>query len=132
MNRPARAALVTTGLIGAGALFGAVAGTIAVAISLTIDGLEALVVAAYLGSLFGAPLGAIAAPILGWLLLRRVPLGRMFVGCAAGTVIGGVIGFILSLGMGNILLGGLGGAFLGCLGVAVLLRSSSRPAQLTS
>jgi hypothetical protein len=28
-------------------------------------------------------------------------------------------------------LSGLGGAFLGCLGVAVILRSSSRPAQVT-
>lgn len=131
MNRPARAALVTTGLVGVGALFGALAGTVALAISLTIDGLASIMVAAYLGTLFGAPLGAVAAPILGWLLLRRVPLGRMFVGCAAGTVIGGVIGFILSPSVGDIMVGGLGGAFLGCLGVAVILRSSSRPAQLT-
>ncbi len=131
MNRPARVALVTTGLVGVGALFGAVAGTIAVAISLTIDGLQSLIAAAYLGALFGAPLGGIAAPILGWSLLRRVPLGKMFVGCAAGTIIGGVIGFMLSTRLGDIMIGGLGGALLGCLGVAVILRSSSRPAQLT-
>jgi hypothetical protein len=131
MNRPARVALVTTGLVGVGALFGAVAGTIAVAISLTIDGLQSLIAAAYLGALFGAPLGGIAAPILGWSLLRRVPLGKMFVGCAAGTIIGGVIGFMLSTSLGDIMIGGLGGALLGCLGLAVILRSSSRPAQLT-
>lgn len=121
MNRPARIAAITTGLVGAGAVFGAVAGTVALAVSLIIDGIPSLVGAALLGAYFGAPLGAIAAPILGWSLLRRVPLGRMFVVCATGTVIGGVAGWLAAGSNGDIMRGGLAGAAIGCVVAAVNL-----------
>jgi hypothetical protein len=115
MNRPARMAVITTGLVGAGAIFGAVAGTVALAVSLIIDGIPSLVGAALLGAYFGAPLGAVAAPILGWSLLRRVPLGRMFIVCAAGTVMGGVVGWLTAGSDGDIMVGGLAGAAIGCV-----------------
>ena len=129
VTKPARIALVTTGLMAAGALFGAIAGAIALTVSLAMFRMESLLVVAYLGALFGAPIGAIAAPILAWLLLRRVPLGRMFAGCAAGTIVGGVIGFMLTPVVDNLFVPGLFGALLGCLVVAIYLRFSPRRAR---
>ena len=76
-----------------------------------------------MGAFFGAPLGAITAPVLAWLLLRRVPLGRMFLGSAAGTAIGGVVGWITTTtdfeaAIGN----GLAGACIGCVVACITLR----------
>lgn len=45
-----------------------------------------------MGTMIGTPLGAIGAPVLGWLLLRRVALGRAIVATALGTVAGSLVG----------------------------------------
>src|SRR6059036_3569951 len=42
-----------------------------------------------------APIGAIIGPPTAWLLLRHVPLGRLFMGTAAGTIVGGVFGWLI-------------------------------------
>ena len=134
MTRPARIIAVTLGLVGAGAILGALAGagTSAVlsAISFMVTGSDGFgSEGLFAGLFFGAPLGAIAAPVLAWLLLRRVPLGRVFVGCVAGTVVGGVIGWISSswavLGDNSLeraVASGLAGGFVGCVVACILLR----------
>src|SRR6478672_1749055 len=113
MTRVARIGLVTAGLIGAGIVFGAVAGVIAITMVGLLAGegvwADALGVAAF----SGAVLGAITAPVLSWLLLRRIPIGRMFVVCAAGTTIGAVLGWFLAPGWDIVT--PLAAAFLGCL-----------------
>jgi len=46
----------------------------------------------------------------------------MFVMCAVGTMIGGVVGWFASMGGGNVAVNSLVGAFLGCLLTAIALR----------
>lgn len=112
MTRTYRIVAVTLGLMGAGIICGAVAGAVAITVVLTIMGDWLPFEGATGGAVVGGILGAIAAPSLSWLLLRRVPLGRMFWVCTLGTIVGGVVGGIL-------------GAFLGCLGAAAILHGMS-------
>ena len=86
---------VTLGLSAAGIVFGGVAGSATWALTEVLSGGFAgswdpdLLLSA---SLVGAILGAVCAPLVGWLLLRYVPLGRAFAGLTLGTIIGGVVG----------------------------------------
>jgi hypothetical protein len=93
-RRVAAVTTVTAGLVVAGAAFGAAAGAAALTVAVLIT--EHEVAGFWLGALIGAPLGAIMAPVLAWGLLRRVPLGKMFAWCATGTVVGGLIGWIIN------------------------------------
>ena len=73
---PARVLAVTLGLSGAGALVGGVAGAVALGIGLLFTiGLKTFseLAVLFLPATIGALLGAICAPLAGWLLLRRVP-----------------------------------------------------------
>jgi hypothetical protein len=122
--RPARILAVTLGLSVAGAVFGAVAGAVALVISLVLtrqfDLLADPVLYGVAGTL-GAILGAVCAPLAGWLLLRYVPLGRAFAGLTIGAVVGGVIGWFLPRSIANgVAL--LITAALGALCAAVVLR----------
>lgn len=93
---PARVLAVTLGLSGAGALVGGAAGAVALGIGLLFTvGLKTFseLAVLFLPATIGALLGAVCAPLAGWLLLRRVPLGRAFTGLAAGTVLGGLAGW---------------------------------------
>ena len=121
-QRTGRIALVTIGLIVAGFVFGALAGgTAFVTVGLLAgEGISTETFA--IGAIFGAPLGAITAPLLSWMLLRRVPIGKMFLVCTIGAAIGGVIGWFASLAGGDIMINPLVGAFVGCLIAAVTLR----------
>ncbi|HEV2672254.1 MAG TPA: hypothetical protein VGU74_14270, partial [Gemmatimonadales bacterium] len=93
MTRAGRIIAVTIGLVAAGILFGAIAGGAAfVAVGL-IGGERMSVEAFEFGALVGAPLGAVTAPMLSWLLLRHAPLGKMFLVCCVGTAIGGIGGW---------------------------------------
>ena len=98
MARPARILAVTLGLTLTGAVFGGLAGVVAFALAILITegsigavDFQILPFAGY----FGAAIGAVAAPAAGWLLLRRVPLGRAVVSTVAGAVAGGVTGWTL-------------------------------------
>jgi hypothetical protein len=122
MTSARRVAAVTIGLMGAGAVAGALAGAIALASSLFITDNDTSGFGLLFGAFFGAPLGAITAPILGWLLLQRVPLGRWFVESAAGTAIGGVTGWITTTSGTAEVVNGLAGAFIGCVVAAIRLR----------
>ena len=98
---PARVVGVTLGLSAAGAVFGGVAGATALGVALFIDdGLAALkeLSVVLVPGVIGAVLGAVCAPLAGWLLLRRVPLGRVFGGLSLGTILGGIAGWYLPLG----------------------------------
>ena len=122
MTRTGRIVAVTAGLTGAGAIAGAVAGGAALGVSLWLT-TKLLIPGGFLiGAFLGAPLGAVTAPAVAWLLLRDVSLGHMFVACATGTIIGGVIGYITTTPGGSAVLGGLAGALVGCVVAAVWLR----------
>ena len=121
---PGRILVVTLGLSAAGAVFGGVAGAVALAISLVLSRdyghLNDPLLFAVAATL-GAMLGAGCAPLAGWLLLRRVPLGRAFGGLTVGATVGGVVGWFLlrSFAHGD---GILIAATLGFLAAAVVLR----------
>ena len=135
MTRPARIVLVALGLAAAGAAFGALAGSVGLALAVLVaEGprglgwLEPFAVAAAFGAVLGVGLG----PAAGWLLLRRVPLGVAVLGTLAGAVAGGAGSWLLR---GAWLVGGpVGGAAAGFLAAAVALRlryaAPSRPRAL--
>ncbi|HEY6853734.1 MAG TPA: hypothetical protein VI139_05775, partial [Gemmatimonadales bacterium] len=81
----------------------------------------------------GAGLGAVLAPSAGWLLLRRVPLGRAFAGLTIGTVLGGLAGWFLPA-MTNVFVQPIITAAAGFLASAVFLRFryARRESQPTS
>ena len=94
-----RVVAVTAGLSIAGAAFGGIAGATALGIVLVASGgatLKDFLVLAIPG-VIGAALGAVLTPLAGWLLLRRVPLGRAFAWLTAGTVAGGILGTLPTL-----------------------------------
>jgi hypothetical protein len=72
-----------------------------------------------LGLVMGGPIGAIAggfgAPLLGWTLLRDVPLGRALWMAAVGTVLGTWAGARLLPALPAPVYGGLAGLLLGAL-----------------
>src|SRR5437773_1872620 len=96
MSHPLRIVVVTLGLVGGGMVCGAVAGAGTVFALLLFSGeLTAdqwMAIDLVIAAILGAALGAITAPVLSWLLLRRVPLGRMFIVCTAGTILGALAG----------------------------------------
>ena len=126
MTRPGRIVVVTIGLLGAGIVFGAVAGGTAFAFVGLLGGERISTELFGIGAVFGAPLGAVTAPLLAWLLLRSVPLGRMFLVCSVGTAIGGVAGWFATTAGGDIILNSLGGAFIGCVICAIALWHRAR------
>ena len=126
MARVLRIAGVTAGLIAAGAVFGTLAGAAALTIGLWLEHDPWSVnMGLVVGPIFGGPIGAITAPVLAWFLLRRVPLGKMFVWLSAGTTIGGVIGWMTTSG-GMQISSGLAGAFIGCVVAAIRMRYEER------
>ena len=128
---------IILGLVVAGAACGALAGIIGLGLALLFsegpkvlwdvilmdisgDGLTAFGLAA----LVGAVLGSLCAPPAGWLLLRRVPLGRAFAWLTGGTISGGVAGWVLPAGL-DPLVGAVLWAFGGFLTAALVLRRGS-------
>lgn len=123
MSRPVRVLLVTLGLVAAGAVFGAIAGALAVVISLVLtEGPEsAAVLGLYVvGAYFGAFIGAVLLPVVAWIVLRHVPLGRAIVGSVIGTVVGGVGGWLVPV-IADEVIRGLLGAAAGMLGAAIVM-----------
>ena len=126
MKRTSRIVLVTIGLVGAGIAFGALAGGTAFALVVVLTTGRISTALFEIGAVFGAPLGAITAPVLAWLLLRRVPLGRMFLVCSVGTALGGVVGWFATAAGGDSLLNPIAGAFIGCVVAAIALWHRAR------
>lgn len=132
MDRLARIIVVTLGLVGAGAGFGAAAAVLglgAVTAVLSLVGgrgdnlffREAFVVAAETG----AALGAVLGPAAGWLVLRSVPLGRAVAWTTLGTAVGAAAGSPLPHGA-------LLGAATGFGGACLWLRHRARVASTTA
>ena len=132
MVSPRRVVAVTFGLVGAGALFGGIAGGIALLIAwVPTEGLPSTAAEVWgalgLGAVYGAPIGAIIGPPTAWLLLRHVPLGRLFMGTAAGTIVGGVFGWLIpSTESLDQPMNALLCAFSGFLAAALFMRISAR------
>lgn len=53
-----------------------------------------LVVPLLFGPMVGAPIGAVAAPILGWFVLRRVPVGQSVRYTPLGTLCGAYVALL--------------------------------------
>jgi hypothetical protein len=134
MSRATRILAVTGGLILTGALLGGIAGAAALGVSLAItEGLGRQLPGALLfGGILGAAIGSVAAPLAGWILLRRVPLGRAIGWTTLGAVAGGVIGWLLRLDVPGPVPAPIAGALVGFLIPALILRlrtpASSAPA----
>jgi hypothetical protein len=111
--------------MGAGIVCGGLAGATAfAAVSLAAGEGERLSwEALWIGLFFGAPLGGVTAPVLSWLLLRRVPLGQMFLVCSIGTSIGGAGGWFTGTTLETAVNRALLGAFVACLVAAIVLRA---------
>jgi hypothetical protein len=109
---PGRVLLVASGLIGGGAVAGAIAGALGASLwILFVGGIGAAIDPSVwlVGGLIGAPFGAVLLPLAGFTALRRVPLGRLLGSTIASTALGGAIG--AGIFRGN----WLGGALTGFL-----------------
>jgi len=127
---PARILAVTAALVAGGALFGGLAGAVALTLVLALFGTfdwSLMLLAARMG----AVLGAVLLPIAGWLLLRRVPLWRALTGTMMGTVIGGILGTVLGFLLYplGVMLGPPLGGILGFLYAAIRLRRRFPPTR---
>jgi hypothetical protein len=93
---PKRVVLVTAGLAAAGAVTGGLAGAVAIGVvGVITDGFRATLsgpAVLLMAGQIGAVLGAVLAPATSWLLLRHVPLGRVFGALMGGTIAGGIVG----------------------------------------
>jgi hypothetical protein len=124
MGRARRNLAITGGLAIFGAAAGAIAGALVavLAISLSLGPLEALDLELLgFGATLGAPLGAVLLPISGWLLMRRVPLGRAMLGTMLGAIAGGLMGWFAPLHI-DVLDRALFGAFVGFATAVIALR----------
>ncbi len=137
MDRAKRIVVVTFGLSVTGSVVGALCANAAVAILVSIrGGLRALPSHELarlfeIASGFGAAAGFVGAPLLGWGLLRSVPLRRAIAVTALGCVAGAVLGEVarpVKLYTTEIP-AALLGAFLGFLLAGILLSLHSRVAD---
>lgn len=127
MGRPRRILAVTAGLVAFGAAAGAIAGALVamVAIAISLGPLEALDFDLLgFGATLGAPLGAVLLPASGWLLMRRVPLGRAMLGTTLGTIAGGVMGWFAPVHVDQLYRTVFAG-FLGFVVAVVALRQAA-------
>ena len=129
MNRVARIAVITGALTAIGSVLGAAAGAAALWIAALASADLAFgsvpILALQIAAVIGGVLGAAALPLAAWLLLRHVALGLIFVLSAAGTIVGGVVGWLVPLGR-NEVIGGLRGAVLGFVVSAVAMWLETR------
>src|SRR5690242_10451208 len=131
---------ITVALAALGAVLGALAGALVLLfVTLLLYGEPAELAIIGVGAVVGAVLGALAFPLVRWLLLRRVPLRRAARSVVAGTVIGGVTGWMVPVAIARVdqaLLAGLESPFYPCvlgasLGfVIAALRARSRARAL--
>ena len=120
-----RAVLVTIGLSAIGVIAGVFLGGIAVLIDLGPHIREAemggIPGAFGLGAMLGASYGAVVAPIVGWIFLRRASLGRAIAETTLGTL-GGMLTALVLPSRPIYLI-----AFIGFLAAAIRLWVATRP-----
>lgn len=122
----------TAVLIGLGAVLGALTGIGCLLLlglpairELTLHELGKMIL---WGTLVGAPLGALSGPVLGWLLLRRVPVKRTLLYAPIGSLLGSLAGLLVGWLRGPIADGVgiaylVGGAVVGVVLAAVVLKA---------
>lgn len=124
----ARALGVTAALAGAGALLGAVAANVVMAVAvMVVNGPGAILIEPrvyVLGAMVGGLCGLVAGPLTAWTLLRRVPLGRAFLDTTIGSAVGGGLGLAFGKAFG--VWGPIGGAVVGLALAAIRLRWAYR------
>jgi MFS family permease len=109
-TRLLRALALVVGLgAGVGFLIGAFVVTALLALGSSVSFGERLA-AAGIGGLFGAGIGAILAPAVGFFLLRHVSLGRAILWTGAGTLVGSIVGVVAGGAILAPILGFLAGA----------------------
>ena len=118
---PVRVLVVTAGLALAGAAVGGIAGATALASVMVLSSEVArssllLAIAAEVGAF----LGFISAPVVVWVMLRRAPLGSVFLRLTLGAVLGGVLGWFAFSSL-DVILGPTIAAFAGFIASAVAL-----------
>lgn len=126
ISRWIRAAVVSVGLVVAGAITGTTVGVGLLSILGLLDGFGGFPhfwEAYWIAGGFGAVIGGSLGPFLAWALLRDVPLWRVFAATAAGAILWGAIGF---LGSGFNPVVALGTATVGVVVSAVRLRTCTR------
>jgi len=97
IHRALRLLTITLGLALTGALFGGLAGGAGLATVLLFEPQlwrSAFEFCEFAASV-GAVLGMIGAPVVTWVMLRRVPLGRMFALLTVGTTVSAVLGWFV-------------------------------------
>jgi hypothetical protein len=108
-----RIAKVVVGIAATSAAVGALTGVVSAAALLAVfDGVRGVLAGgdAYgIAAAIGAGCGVVLGPLASFGFLRRVPLGRLFLETALGTIAGGVVGLLLSTGI----IGALGVATVG-------------------
>jgi len=131
---PLRVVAVTAGLVLTGIVVGGLCGAAALALVLTVMGggrkaLDPGLLA--IAAAFGAVVGAVVAPLMSWLFLRNVPLGRATLQTAIGSILGGAVGFVLPvIPLGShVVPGVLWGGLLGFIAAVVRLRLKASPPQ---
>jgi len=128
LARIGRIVAVTAALSVVGALFGALAGAAALALSLLVTGsggLGSVASTAFLyAALIGAALGALGAPAAAWLLLRHVPIGKAIFWSGLGATVGGAGGLLATVALqaGDEIRNAVLGAIAGFLVAALVLR----------
>ena len=122
-SAPLRALTITLGLACTGAVFGGLSGALVLALALILDPFHAQFGSFdyyELAASIGALLGAVSAPTVTWVMLPRVPFGRLFSLLTVGTIAGGVFGWFALSGL-DIVFGPTLAAFTGFLSTAIAL-----------
>jgi hypothetical protein len=129
---PIRVLAVTVVLALAGAASGGFAGAIALATVMVLRGDVAYFsefLALEIAGEVGAVLGLISAPLVVWVMLRRVPLGRVFLWLTSSAALGGIFGWFAFSSL-DVIFGPTIAAFAGLIAssVALSIRYAGAPA----
>lgn len=120
--RALRLLAITLGLAGAGAVFGGFAGGAGLAIVLCFEPQlwRSAFQFCWFAASVGAVLGTIGAPAVTWVMLRRVPLGRLFALLTLGTTVAAVIGWFAFSAI-DVIWGPTLSGFVGFMATAIAL-----------
>ena len=123
MGRTYRIFVVTLGLAAGGALIGSICGVLALT-PIIVSHFATVAPFVPVAAAVGAAFGVIAGPVLAWSILRHVPLWRVVLWTAAGTVVGSFYGMAVGSTLPVVGPAVIVGALLGMIGGGILLRRS--------
>lgn len=111
MQRSMRIALVTAGLVVAGAVFGTIAGSLVLGPWLLAEGVSLNDLRSVIGFsiVFGGLPGAFLGPLAAWMMMRNVPLWLAVGGTTLGTLASGGLTVLISGNPGLAMLVGIVG-----------------------